>query len=268
MDWVIYVPKSARKNLEIGLKKGVWGHKDIFSTVNTDKVKEGDTLYFVEYLKLLTIDGIDKVKGFPRVDAVHYNGVIHSLSKCTITSKMYHSEELVWPDDIYPHRYSIKPIKRTGAIPFGHEFFTSHFVECVRESTLRKGSAIELNELKGDIYAREDLLDIEVSEGKPVYKNHIHRERNQEIVRLKKESVLKSQGNLICEVCQFDFHKNYGSRGENYIECHHDNPLSANNGSSKTKLKDLSLLCANCHTMIHRFRPWLSVKELKEMHNG
>jgi putative restriction endonuclease len=30
-----------------------------------------------------------------------------------------------------------------------------------------------------------------------------------------------------------------------------------------TRLEDLALLCANCHRMIHRASPWLSVEELR-----
>jgi hypothetical protein len=33
----------------------------------------------------------------------------------------------------------------------------------------------------------------------------------------------------------------------------------------KTKLQDLALVCANCHRMLHRRRPWLSIKELNHL---
>ncbi|MCF6458356.1 HNH endonuclease [Pseudoalteromonas sp. MMG024] len=268
MDWIVYVPKSARSNLEIGLSKGVWGHKAIFSTVKTKDVAIGDTLYFIEYLQLLQTEDLDKVRGFPRVDAKHYNGVIHSLVKCEITSQMYYSENTVWPDDIYPHRYDIRLIERKYNLPFGSEFFANHFIECVRESTLKKGSAIELGNNKNHILTLDEVNNPEVIEGRPVYRNHIRRERNPEIVRLKKESAMKLKGKLECEICSFNFDEMYGERGKGYIECHHNNPLSANSETSKTRLEDLSLLCANCHTMIHRYKPWLTLEELQEIRNG
>ena len=32
-----------------------------------------------------------------------------------------------------------------------------------------------------------------------------------------------------------------------------------------TKAEDIALLCSNCHKMVHRKRPWLSMKNLKEI---
>ena len=36
---------------------------------------------------------------------------------------------------------------------------------------------------------------------------------------------------------------------------------------ASTRLEDLCLLCSNCHRMIHRKTPWLSLKELKKLIN-
>ena len=33
----------------------------------------------------------------------------------------------------------------------------------------------------------------------------------------------------------------------------------------KTKLEDLVLLCSNCHRMVHRSKPWLSIEGLKRI---
>lgn len=53
-------------------------------------------------------------------------------------------------------------------------------------------------------------------------------------------------------------------RGEGFIECHHTIPVSELGPGQKTKLRDLVLLCSNCHRMVHSARPWLSVEELQE----
>lgn len=68
-----------------------------------------------------------------------------------------------------------------------------------------------------------------------------------------------------CTVCGFDFKTVYGEWGRNFIHVHHLKKLS----EIKTKYtvdpsKDLTPLCANCHAMIHRANPPLSVEELKE----
>ncbi|MEP0859029.1 HNH endonuclease [Trichocoleus sp. DQ-U1] len=71
-----------------------------------------------------------------------------------------------------------------------------------------------------------------------------------------------------CQVCGFNYQKKYGELGFGYIECHHLNPLSERSECEwdeeiKTSIKDVRVLCANCHRMIHRKRPALTVEELK-----
>lgn len=104
-----------------------------------------------------------------------------------------------------------------------------------------------------------------VQEGQVLYKLHKYRERNNKIVEAKKKSVLKSTGRLSCEVCNFDFEKEYGSIGIGFIECHHTKPLSNYTDTSETKLEDLSLVCSNCHRMLHRKIDTLTIIDLKEV---
>lgn len=67
-------------------------------------------------------------------------------------------------------------------------------------------------------------------------------------------------------MCAFDFEQAYGDRGADYIEAHHKIPLSELTGETRTRPSDLAMLCANCHRMIHAKRPWLTINELKELH--
>ncbi|MBD4677824.1 HNH endonuclease, partial [Xanthomonas citri pv. citri] len=55
-----------------------------------------------------------------------------------------------------------------------------------------------------------------------------------------------------------------GEHGAGYIEVHHRVPLHVS-GTVMTSLEDLALLCSNCHRMIHRRRPWLTVEQLNEL---
>lgn len=103
----------------------------------------------------------------------------------------------------------------------------------------------------------------EAPEGKMLTREHLVRERSRKLVKAKKESVLKKTGKLACEACGFDFAERYGEeRGGSFIECHHNKPLRDLKPGDKTRLDDLSLLCSNCHRMIHVRRPWLEVEEL------
>jgi 5-methylcytosine-specific restriction protein A len=107
--------------------------------------------------------------------------------------------------------------------------------------------------------------DEEFAEGKVLSRLHKLRERNPSAVRMKKRAILEKTGALRCEVCDFDFHKVYGAIGKAFAECHHILPLSQIKAGAHTKLSDLAIVCANCHRMLHRARPWLSVNDFKKV---
>jgi hypothetical protein len=88
--------------------------------------------------------------------------------------------------------------------------------------------------------------------------------RNQALV----QTARKHYG-LACQACGFDFASMYGALGDGYIECHHLSPLSERPEEEWTeslcsRLEDVTILCSNCHRMVHRRQPALSIKELKE----
>jgi len=57
----------------------------------------------------------------------------------------------------------------------------------------------------------------------------------------------------------------YGKHGKGFIECHHKKPVSEIQEGENNKLSDLAVVCASCHRMIHKSRPWLSLDELKSI---
>lgn len=118
---------------------------------------------------------------------------------------------------------------------------------------------VEIGGNEGEI-SEED----EFAEGKIMFRLHQSRERNKKVIALAKKKA-KAEGRLQCEVCDFDFAKNYGELGEGYIECHHTVPISEYDENSKTKIEDLAMVCSNCHRMLHRKRPWMSIAELREI---
>jgi 5-methylcytosine-specific restriction protein A len=74
---------------------------------------------------------------------------------------------------------------------------------------------------------------------------------------------MAEKGDLSCDACGFSFYKKYGARGAGYIEAHHTKPISELNGRVKTSADDIALVCSNCHRMLHRIRPWLSIEGLR-----
>lgn len=112
----------------------------------------------------------------------------------------------------------------------------------------------------------EALPDVDcppaTTEGAARFVRHLRRERNRSIVDAKRASVMRAKGRLSCEVCSFDFTATYGLHGEGFCEVHHLTALSAANDTVNTELADLAVLCSNCHRIIHRTDPMLSVAEM------
>lgn len=69
-----------------------------------------------------------------------------------------------------------------------------------------------------------------------------------------------------CLACGFDFKKTYGDLGADFIIVHHVVPVSQLGPDYLIDpARDLISLCANCHAMIHREDPPLSLNQLKEI---
>ncbi len=109
--------------------------------------------------------------------------------------------------------------------------------------------------------------EVQAIEGEPRLVSHFRRERDRSLVEQKKAAVLNESGRLRCEACGFDFREAYPAIGIDFAEVHHNQPLSDVLTETVTRLEDLSLLCANCHRMIHRTQPLNSVAEFR-MHLG
>lgn len=101
------------------------------------------------------------------------------------------------------------------------------------------------------------------SEGGIMHALHKYYERDKSIIRKKKKDVFEKHMALKCEVCDFDFASVYGDLGNQFAECHHTKPVSKMKHGEKTKQSDLSIVCANCHRMLHRARDVLSIDGLK-----
>ncbi|MFT6923337.1 MAG: putative HNH restriction endonuclease [Crocinitomicaceae bacterium] len=89
--------------------------------------------------------------------------------------------------------------------------------------------------------------------------------------RAERDSGLRNKAIAIhgtaCKACGFDFGEQYGEWGEGYIEVHHLIQLggSASKERKTDPLTDLTVLCANCHRMVHRKRKMvLSLAELQQ----
>lgn len=68
----------------------------------------------------------------------------------------------------------------------------------------------------------------------------------------------------VCQVCKFDFAKRYGEIGRGFIHVHHLVEMSSiGEEYIVDPVLHLRPLCPNCHAMIHRTKPAMSIDELK-----
>lgn len=119
-------------------------------------------------------------------------------------------------------------------------------------------------EISQDFENNSDLSG-EFPEGKIVERTHKYRERNSRVISLAKEKFKKENGRLFCQVCGFDFEKIYGNIGKDFIEGHHTIAVSEMSTEHKTKVEDIAMLCSNCHKMIHKKRPWLTMGDINKL---
>ena len=106
-----------------------------------------------------------------------------------------------------------------------------------------------------------DLPPVVAHEGARRLVQHLRVERDRRLVEAKKREVL-ANGPLACEVCGFDFAQRYGSVGEHFCEVHHRRSLALR-GTGRTTLRDLAVVCSNCHRMLHRTDNGLSIAALR-----
>lgn len=121
------------------------------------------------------------------------------------------------------------------------------------------------NLAQSDISIDDYSSEIEFPEGREIEIKHKARERNQSLVKAAKDRFRNQNGKLYCQVCGFNFEEVYGEIGKDFIEAHHTVPVSELSEQTTTKVSDIALVCSNCHRMLHRKRPWLSMDDLKKL---
>lgn len=95
-------------------------------------------------------------------------------------------------------------------------------------------------------------------EGRMTEAKVLRRQRNRQA----RQQCLEASG-YKCYVCGFDFEKVYGEMGKGFLEVHHIKPLASYDDEHPIPQSDLCALCSNCHSIIHRKKDPIDVKELK-----
>jgi hypothetical protein len=92
---------------------------------------------------------------------------------------------------------------------------------------------------------------------------HLRQERSRALVDAKRRSFRERHGHLRCEACGLSEASLPSDIGEACFEVHHAVALASRQTPQLTRIDDLALVCANCHRMIHRASPMLTVEQLR-----
>lgn len=114
-----------------------------------------------------------------------------------------------------------------------------------------------------ELFERAEAEEDEISLGEEdlrILREHKRVERNRKLAHK-----AKLAHGYTCKACGFDFQSKYGSIGRDFIEAHHLVPLSEFKGQKLTldAKRDFTVLCSNCHRMIHRTAFVSNVEEFR-----
>ncbi|WP_105175256.1 HNH endonuclease [Pseudoalteromonas sp. T1lg122] len=281
--WLIYVGgnKAILPNYLLGMETGIWGFDSI---PKNDKrfyeIKLGDTVLFAHKMSWPKDEG-EKPGWFPKFcsDVNQFKCNLDELVVTEVTKEPYEAATYHWPDKLYPHRFNFKVIDKQENIKIRPDTFDVGYSNAIILSIGASGKIVpldtKLKEPKDKVKTKTEkniLKEQEEptysTEGRVYYSLHKRRERDSLAPLEKKRLTFEETGDLCCEVCGFSFYETYGKRGFMYAECHHKNPLADISKDSvvNTSSDDLAIVCANCHRMIHRNRPWLTIDAVRELY--
>ncbi len=132
----------------------------------------------------------------------------------------------------------------------------------VCRDVIEKGLIVYLNDTTSEGVPADTNMELLLREGEAKYKRVVQYERN-----LKNRNQAIEFHGTTCKACHFNFIETYGEHGAGYIEVHHVIPLHQFQESKPIDPRsDLTVLCSNCHRMVHRYKlHYLSVEELKRI---
>lgn len=113
-----------------------------------------------------------------------------------------------------------------------------------------------------------EYKDIFAFEGKEKFEIHKTHERNKVLRDEKVRRFLEEHGKLFCEICEFDFEKEYGVIGKGLIEVHHTVPLSEMSDNHRTSITELMCICSNCHFTVHNGDHVTNLRKMKFITNA
>ncbi|MBM7616315.1 HNH endonuclease [Alkaliphilus hydrothermalis] len=165
-----------------------------------------------------------------------------------------------------PSNYSVYKIRYT--------MYKKHYPEALSEIELTPELRLlcrEISSIKVDCEISENkkrpklVKKAPYIEGREKIRYHKTKERKPQLMREAKRLFKEKNERIYCEGCGFDFYKTYGILGEDYIEGHHIKEINSLTEETEMVPEDIAMVCSNCHSMIHRSNPSLTIEQLKHI---
>jgi 5-methylcytosine-specific restriction protein A len=247
--YCVYLFRADFSGVYLSLNQGIADKRDQFGLGVSREILRGQAKLFKDKLgsdKLREFsDPLDlKLDSIPKTTTSRRLGLAYEAGN--IASKFYSRESL--PDD----KELVEDVGKVLEIYFS--LFEEVSLKEEADSDLFKKVSLKKE-------AKNNEAEREWFEYPTKYRLHRVTERNQTLSRKVKEL----QG-YECKACGFDFESRYGEIGRGYIEAHHNVPISNLSGAKiqLDPLKDFTVLCSNCHSMIHRIKPTPTVEEFRQ----
>jgi predicted HNH restriction endonuclease len=168
--------------------------------------------------------------------------------------------------DAFLTRYGYRPARSFFVVHGGKRYLTrlsTGLTKAFSELADLRWPTVEGTPASEEVSQRAQATALEFSEGERSQRESTFFRRNS---RLRKEAIKRF--GMQCVVCRMDFGERYGSAGTGYIEVHHLNPLAERmdtiaGTAIMTRLDEVVPVCANCHRVLHRRRPTMTIAELK-----
>ena len=156
------------------------------------------------------------------------------------------------------YKESLEKVLETVPEEYENDFYRGYHWNCEVIERVRSASRHEIN------WNEETIQEEAV--GSAEGKRTVYYTTKYERSTKNREDAIRIHGTK-CMICGFDFEQKYGELGKGYIEVHHIKPLATLEQEVVINPEtDLICVCANCHRMVHRIRPWIFDRnKLKEI---
>ena len=155
---------------------------------------------------------------------------------------------------------------RFRAVKYGTSARDLHQSKKRRANAIAVLYLVAVDETENEGMTDDPSVTVQIAaEGGRALVEHLRRERSRQLAEAKRRAYRSEHGQLNCEACRLSESDLPATIGEGCFEVHHLAPLAGRRTSSPTRIADLALLCANCHRLIHRSHPMLTVSGLREL---